>query len=88
MIPSENQREIKFKPSHRIKLNHNKYVVVCFTALISGFRGKRLGGIEVSTMQKGCHFMEMSFIRLSLNVKCCYCTHVEHCVTIILTGIQ
>ena len=51
MIASENQREIKFKP--RIKLNHNKYADF-------GFSGEAVGGIEMSTTQKGFHLMEMS----------------------------
>ena len=65
MITSENQRETTFKP--RIKLNHNSSLIY---NIDFGFSGEAVRGIEVSTMQKGCHFMGMSQHFCSLLPEC------------------
>ena len=58
MITSENQRQIKFKPRIKTEPQHVRCSLICKIDL--GFSAEVVVGIEMSTMQKGCHFMGMS----------------------------
>ena len=62
------------------------------STLILGARGwgRQGKGISISTMQKGAILRNCvnTFVPHCLNVKLCYCTQVEPCITPILTEIK
>ena len=58
MITSERQKQIIFKP--RIKTDPQHIRCSLIHRIDFGFLAEAVVGIEMSTMQKGCHFMGMS----------------------------